>query len=64
MDEKNKKILIGTIMVVVGLLIAGFGGTGETLPKAILYIVGFLIALSGLKFFYDVYRLGQSNQSH
>ncbi len=50
-------------MVVVGLIIAGFGGTGETLQKAVLYILGFVIALSGLKFFYDVYkrdRLGKS----
>ncbi len=56
MEEKTRKLLIGTIMVVVGLIIAGFGGTGETLQKAVLYILGFIIALSGLKFFYDVYR--------
>lgn len=48
--------LNGIILIVVGLSIAGFGGTMSTILYAVFYIVGFLTAFTGLGFFIKYYR--------
>jgi uncharacterized RDD family membrane protein YckC len=50
--------LIGSILIIVGLLLAGLGGTMSTFVQAIFYIVGFLMAFVGLGFFIT-YRRNQ-----
>ena len=47
MDDR----ITGSFFVIVGLLIAGFGGSMSTIEQAIAYAVGFLIAFVGLGFF-------------
>ena len=47
MDDR----ITGSFLVIVGLLIAGFGGSMSTIEQAIAYAVGFLIAFVGLGFF-------------
>ncbi|MHA1976313.1 MAG: hypothetical protein ACW98F_16600 [Candidatus Hodarchaeales archaeon] len=44
-------LLIGSLLIIVGLLIAGLGGTMSTSIAAVYYIIGFLIAFVGLGFF-------------
>ena len=46
MDDR----LIGSILIVIGLLIAGLGGTMSNVLLAVFYIVGFLMAFVGLGF--------------
>ncbi|MFW9903080.1 MAG: hypothetical protein ACFFFH_01995 [Candidatus Thorarchaeota archaeon] len=43
--------IIGAALIIIGLAIAGFGGTMSTIERAIFYIVGFLVAFAGLGFF-------------
>jgi hypothetical protein len=43
--------IIGAALIIIGLAIAGFGGTMSTIVSAIFYIVGFLVAFAGLGFF-------------
>ncbi|MFX1536547.1 MAG: hypothetical protein ACFFDI_20210 [Promethearchaeota archaeon] len=43
--------IIGAALIIIGLAIAGFGGTMSTIESAIFYIVGFLVAFAGLGFF-------------
>ncbi|MFX0050627.1 MAG: hypothetical protein ACFFAJ_04760 [Candidatus Hodarchaeota archaeon] len=52
MDER----IIGSILIVVGLIIWGFGGTMSTAIQAIFYISGALLALVGGGFFAIHYR--------
>ncbi|MFX1517873.1 MAG: hypothetical protein ACFFC6_16350 [Promethearchaeota archaeon] len=40
--------IIGAILIIIGLIIAGSGGTMSTVASAIFYIVGFLVAFAGL----------------
>lgn len=47
MDER----LAGSFLIIVGLSIAGLGGTMSSIQQAISYIVGFLMAFVGLGFF-------------
>ena len=47
MDDR----IIGAALIIVGLAIAGFGGTMSTIESAIFYVVGFLVAFAGLGFF-------------
>jgi hypothetical protein len=47
MDDR----IIGSVLIIVGLLIAGLGGTMSSALLAIFYIVGFLTAFAGLGFF-------------
>ena len=47
MDDR----IIGAALIIIGLAIAGFGGTMSTVESAIFYIVGFLVAFAGLGFF-------------
>ncbi|MHA1995353.1 MAG: hypothetical protein ACW97Z_12495 [Candidatus Hodarchaeales archaeon] len=44
-------LLIGSVLIIIGLLIAGFGGTMSTAISAVYYIFGFLTAFAGLGFF-------------
>lgn len=44
MDDR----LLGSGLIVIGLLIAGLGGTMSNVLLAIFYIVGFLMAFVGL----------------
>ncbi|MHA2111738.1 MAG: hypothetical protein ACXAC6_14325 [Candidatus Hodarchaeales archaeon] len=46
MDDR----LIGSILIIFGLLIAGLGGTMSNVFLAVFYIVGFLMAFVGLGF--------------
>ena len=46
MDDR----LIGSVLIVVGLLIAGLGGTMSNVLLAVFYILGFLVAFVGLGF--------------
>ena len=46
MDDR----LIGSILIILGLLIAGLGGTMSNVLLAVFYIVGFLMAFVGLGF--------------
>ena len=47
MDDR----IIGGFLIIIGLAIAGFGGTMSTVGSAFFYIVGFLVAFAGLGFF-------------
>ena len=47
MDDR----IIGSFLIIVGLLLAGLGGTMSSALLAIFYIVGFLTAFAGLGFF-------------
>jgi hypothetical protein len=47
MDDR----LIGSILIIFGLLIAGLGGTMSNALLTVFYIVGFLMAFVGLGFF-------------
>ena len=47
MDDR----IIGAALIIVGLAIAGYGGTMSTVESAIFYIVGFFVAFAGLGFF-------------
>ncbi len=42
--------LIGSILIIFGLLIAGLGGTMSNVLLTVFYIVGFLMAFVGLGF--------------
>jgi hypothetical protein len=55
MDDR----IIGSIFIIIGLLIAGLGGTMSNILFAIYYIIGFLIAFIGLGFFLK-YRKSQA----
>ncbi len=46
MDDR----LIGSILIILGLLIAGLGGTMSNVLLTVFYIVGFLMAFVGLGF--------------
>ncbi|MHA1542708.1 MAG: hypothetical protein ACTSQH_07005 [Candidatus Hodarchaeales archaeon] len=46
MDDR----LIGSILIIFGLLIAGLGGTMSNVLLTVFYIVGFLMAFVGLGF--------------
>ncbi len=48
--------LNGIILIVIGLSIAGLGGTMSDIMYAVFYIVGFLTAFTGLGFFIKYYR--------
>ncbi|MFX0085606.1 MAG: hypothetical protein ACFFAU_08025 [Candidatus Hodarchaeota archaeon] len=50
--------LIGSFLIIAGLLLAGLGGTMSTIEQAVFYIVGFLMAFVGLGFFI-AYRRNQ-----
>lgn len=52
MDDR----IIGATLIIIGLAIAGFGGTMGTVASAIFYIVGFLVAFAGLGFFVKYQR--------
>lgn len=53
MDER----LIGTILIVIGLITAGvFGGTMSDIFSAFMYIFGFIIAFAGLYYWLRWYR--------
>jgi hypothetical protein len=54
MDER----LTGSILIIIGLTIAGFGGTMSSIEQVIFYIIGFLMAFVGLGFFIK-YRKNQ-----
>ncbi len=47
MDDR----LIGSILIIFGLVIAGLGGTMSNVLLAVFYIIGFLLAFVGLGFF-------------
>ncbi|MFX0122812.1 MAG: hypothetical protein ACFFAE_04185 [Candidatus Hodarchaeota archaeon] len=58
--------LRGAALIIIGLAIAGFGGTMSTVESAIFYIAGFLLAFVGLGFFVKSYRessLGNTNEN-
>lgn len=57
MDER----VAGSFLIIVGLSIAGFGGTMSSIQMAIFYIIGFLMAFVGLGFFIK-YRKNQINE--
>jgi len=40
--------IIGAVIIIIGLIIAGSGGTMSTAGSTIFYIVGFLVAFAGL----------------
>ena len=46
MDDR----LIGSMLIIFGLLIAGLGGTMNNVLLTVFYIVGFLMAFVGLGF--------------
>ena len=48
--------LSGSLLIVFGLIIAGFGGTMGTLQVALFYIIGFLMAFTGLGLLLKEYR--------
>ena len=52
MDQR----IIGAFLVVIGLSIAGFGGTMGDWRQAIFYIVGLLMALVGAVVFRKYYQ--------
>lgn len=52
MDDR----IIGTGLIIIGLSVAGLGGTMSTIEYAIFYIVGFLIAFVGLGFLLKYHR--------
>ena len=52
MDDR----VIGAGLIIIGLSIAGLGGTMSSILYAIFYSVGFLIAFAGLGFFLKYYR--------
>ena len=52
MDDR----IVGAGLVIIGLTIAGLGGTMSTVESAISYIVGFLVAFAGLGFFVKYHR--------
>lgn len=52
MDDR----IIGAALIIIGLSIAGFGGTMSTIVQAIFYVVGFLTAFAGLGFLLKYYR--------
>ncbi|MHA2307470.1 MAG: hypothetical protein ACXACU_18985 [Candidatus Hodarchaeales archaeon] len=56
MDER----LTGSILIIIGLTIAGFGGTMSSIEQVIFYIIGFLMAFVGLGFFIK-YRKKQTS---
>jgi hypothetical protein len=48
--------IIGTFLIIIGLAIAGFGGTMSTISETVFYIVGMLTALVGGGFFVKYYK--------
>ena len=44
-------LVIGSLLIIIGLLIAGLGGTMSTAMSAVYYILGVVIAFVGLGFF-------------
>ena len=56
MDDR----IIGSALIIVGLLIAGLGGTMSSALLAIFYIVGFLTAFAGLGFFLKYRKRSES----
>ena len=59
MDER----IIGSFLIIIGLTIAGFGGTMSSIEQVIFYIGGFLTAFAGLGFFIK-YRRRQTINPH
>ena len=47
MDDR----IIGSLLIIFGLLLAGLGGTMSTALLAVFYIAGFLLAFISLGFF-------------
>ncbi|MHA1214471.1 MAG: hypothetical protein ACTSR2_02195 [Candidatus Hodarchaeales archaeon] len=52
--------LSGSILIVVGLFIAGFGGTAGDFTSSIYYVIGFLIAFVGLGLFLKYWKAHSS----
>ncbi len=52
MDDR----ILGGSLIIIGLIIAGFGGTMSDIISAIFYIVGFLIAFAGLGLFVKYWK--------
>lgn len=48
--------LIGALLIIIGLAMAGFGGTMSSIAEVIFYAGGFLTALVGGGFFVKYYR--------
>ncbi|MFW9777359.1 MAG: hypothetical protein ACFFE8_00815 [Candidatus Heimdallarchaeota archaeon] len=55
-----KDLFVGTILIIAGLLIAGFGGTLGDWTETLFYIVGFLVAFVGLGLLLKYYRRTQT----
>jgi hypothetical protein len=55
-----KDLIVGAALVIVGLLMAGFGGTIGDWTSALFYIIGFLIAFVGLGLLLKYYRKTQT----
>lgn len=52
MDDR----LLGAALIIIGLSIAGFGGTMGDIISALFYIIGFLIAFAGLGLFVKYWK--------
>jgi uncharacterized membrane protein YiaA len=48
--------LIGIIMIIIGLFMAGFGGTMSSIYQTVFYIVGFVLALAGAGLIFRYYK--------
>jgi type IV secretory pathway VirB2 component (pilin) len=55
-----KDLVVGAALIIIGLLMAGFGGTMSDWTKALFYIVGFLVAFIGLGLLLKYYRKTQA----
>jgi len=52
MDDR----IIGSVLIIIGLSVAGFGGTMGDISSAFFYIIGFLIAFAGLGLFIKYWK--------
>jgi len=52
MDDR----ILGGSLIIVGLFLAGFGGTAGDVVSAFFYIIGFLIAFAGLGLFLKYWK--------
>ncbi|WP_455140255.1 hypothetical protein [Candidatus Hodarchaeum mangrovi] len=59
MDER----ILGGFLIIIGLFLAGFGGTAGDVISAFFYIVGFLIAFAGLGLFLKYWKSHSSRNN-
>ena len=55
-------LIIGVVLIIIGLSIAGLGGTMSNITQALFYIIGFLLAFAGLGFLLKYYRKTSNNK--